>query len=541
MLPFRLVGDAGPYAAIADALPHELIAELSRLRWLFVTARGSSFRLRAAGCRHRARSAGCSACATACRGTVEVAGTRARRHGRARRYARRAACVWADRFAGALDDVHQIREEIRARILAALEIQIPLHEAQPRAPRGDREPGRLVGLPPRPAAHVPLQPRRTTRRPRALFEQRRRARPGLRPRARRAVVRALPDRVPAPHRRHRRRDRPRPPLRRARPRARSARPVRQLHDGAHASGWRATSTAASAGSSARPSISPNYAQGIYARAWTEALAGRGLEGRAHVDLAMRLSPLDPLYYAMLGTRAFTHMALGEDAEAARVGRAGRALARRPRADRDDRGRGARAGGRRGPRGDVGRQRAGRNAALTREDFFRAFPMKPEATGRGCRMPSRGSGSDDDADSGFRPGSARLVRVAHVRDVDLDHLHHGLHGPLRLDRVRIRQHVDDGGRHHLPGQAELVLEPTALLRDRLLGAADPSSDRLPAGLAQFTTKEIASVNLKCGPPFNAVNGCPSSSKLTTMTEPLGPGPASPYRDRPVIFELRKINV
>ena len=53
------------------------------------------------------------------------------------------------------------------------------------------------------------------------------------------------------------------------------------------------------------SISPNYAQGIYARAWTESLSGLGLEGREHVDLAMRLSPLDPLYYAMLGTRAFS--------------------------------------------------------------------------------------------------------------------------------------------------------------------------------------------------------------------------------------------
>ena len=59
-------------------------------------------------------------------------------------------------------------------------------------------------------------------------------------------------------------------------------------------------------------LSPNYAQGIYARAWTETLAGRRLDGRRHVDLAMRLSPLDPLYYAMLGTRAFTHMVQGED-------------------------------------------------------------------------------------------------------------------------------------------------------------------------------------------------------------------------------------
>jgi hypothetical protein len=30
---------------------------------------------------------------------------------------------------------------------------------------------------------------------------------------------------------------------------------------------------------------------------------------------MRLSPLDPLHYAMRATRAFTHMALGEDVEA----------------------------------------------------------------------------------------------------------------------------------------------------------------------------------------------------------------------------------
>ena len=64
------------------------------------------------------------------------------------------------------------------------------------------------------------------------------------------------------------------------------------------------------------SISPNYAQGIYARSWTESMAGRGPEARKHVDLAMRLSPLDPLYYAMLGTRAFTHTVLGEDLEAA---------------------------------------------------------------------------------------------------------------------------------------------------------------------------------------------------------------------------------
>ena len=42
-------------------------------------------------------------------------------------------------------------------------------------------------------------------------------------------------------------------------------------------------------------ISPHYSQGLYARAWTEALSARPQEGRAHVNLAMRLSPLDPLH------------------------------------------------------------------------------------------------------------------------------------------------------------------------------------------------------------------------------------------------------
>ena len=33
-------------------------------------------------------------------------------------------------------------------------------------------------------------------------------------------------------------------------------------------------------------------------------------------------------------------------------------------------------------------------------------------------------------------------------------------------------------------------------------------------------EIASVNLKCGPPLSAVKAWPSSSNATVMTEPLG---------------------
>jgi len=94
---------------------------------------------------------------------------------------------------------------------------------------------------------------------------------------------------------------------------------------------------------------------------------------------MRLSPLDPLYYAMLGTRAFTHMVLGEDGLAADW------------AERAARSPGAHvliamiASVAHALAGDPGRARdwaanvRERNPALTRGDFFRAFPMKPEGT------------------------------------------------------------------------------------------------------------------------------------------------------------------
>jgi Tfp pilus assembly protein PilF len=64
------------------------------------------------------------------------------------------------------------------------------------------------------------------------------------------------------------------------------------------------------------SLSPNYAQGMYALAWTNTLAGAEQGGRGQIDHAMRLSPLDPLFYAMLGARGFTHIANEEYVEAA---------------------------------------------------------------------------------------------------------------------------------------------------------------------------------------------------------------------------------
>src|SRR6266436_558574 len=61
------------------------------------------------------------------------------------------------------------------------------------------------------------------------------------------------------------------------------------------------------------------------------------------------------------------------------------------------------------------------------------------------------------------------------------------------------------------------------------------------VSQFTTNDIASVKLNCGPPFRATNSCPLSSNFAVITVPFGPGPASPYRVTLTIFESLKIEI
>ena len=301
VLPFRPVGDAGPYAAAADALPHDLITELARLRWLFVTARGSSFRLREPGLGvvEVGRLLGVRYCLS---GTVEVAGSNlcvtaelAETHG--------GSVVWAERYTGSIDDVHAVRAEIRSKILTALEIQIPLHEAA-RA--------RLAGsenLDAWAAYHLGLQHmyhfnRRDNAQAAELFERAVAQDPGFaRAHAGLSFVHfqtaflgqaADPAKEKALARSYAQRGLDLDPLD---PFVNFTMGRTFWLEGDLEKGlsWLERAT----------SLCPNYAQGIYARAWTETLSGRPLEGREHVDLAIRLSPLDPLFYGMLGTRAFT--------------------------------------------------------------------------------------------------------------------------------------------------------------------------------------------------------------------------------------------
>ncbi len=371
VLPFRPLSDSGDYLSIADGLPHELITELARLRWLFVVARGSSFRLRGEDVDPRAvgQLLGVRYCLC---GTVEVFGEKLIVSAELTD-TRGGDVVWAERYEGNVSELHTVREEIRNSILTSLEVQIPLHEAQDArlaAPENlDAWSAYHLGL-----QHIYRFNRADNAAASALFSRAVEQDPGFaRAHAglsfvhfQTAFLRHTDD-IPGE-------------TAKARELAQRGMDLDPLDpfvnftmgrtfwlegDLDRALSWLERAT----------TLSPNYAQGIYARAWTETMAGSADAGRDHLDLAMRLSPLDPLYYAMLAARGLTHIAAGEDADAA-----------------DWAERGARAPGAHALismiaaaahtlSGNTARARhwaedaKERNPALTRSEFFGAFPMR----------------------------------------------------------------------------------------------------------------------------------------------------------------------
>lgn len=373
VLPFRYVAGDERYAALASALPDELITDLSRLRWLLVTARGSSFRFRApeADFGDVGRLLGVRYCLS---GTVEVSADRLvvlvdlvdTSNG---------SVIWADRFSGRIDDVHAMREQIRSQVLMALEIRIPLHEASL---------ARLAAvenLDAWSAYHLGLQHLYRFNRvdngaAMNLFQRAAgmdatfaRANAGLSFVHFQSAFMHYTDDLPGA-------------ITQARRFAERGLELDPLDPFVNFTMGRTYWLEGDLDTSLSwleraTDISPHYAQGIYARAWTEALSGKAIDGREHVDLAMRLSPLDPLHYAMLATRALTHLASNEDEQAAHWAERG---ARSPGAHVLIRVIAAAAHTLAGDTtraafwADNVRQC---NDALTREVFFQSFPMKSE--------------------------------------------------------------------------------------------------------------------------------------------------------------------
>ncbi len=313
VLPFSLVGVAGPYAAIADAVPHELISELSRLRWLFVIARGSSFRFRGADpdVGEVGRVLGARYCLS---GMVEITGNKIAitveladtRDG---------GVLWGERYEAGVDEIYNIRTQIVSTIVSTLEIQISVNEAQQarlKSPENlDAWSAYHIGL-----QHLYRFNQKDNDIATVMFERSvalepsfARAHAGLSSSRFQDAFIQYKDDVAAARLA-------------ARAHAEQAVALDPLDPFANfAMGrvhWIENVIASGTGWLDRAvRQSPNYAQGIYARAWADSVTGRSTSARKDVDLAMSLSPLDPFRYAMLGVRAFTYLAEGDWPTAAR--------------------------------------------------------------------------------------------------------------------------------------------------------------------------------------------------------------------------------
>jgi TolB-like protein len=312
ILPFHLVGTSETCLAIADAIPAELITSLSRLRWLKVFARGSCFRFRdkATDPATIRATLGANYCLSGVVETwgrdlalaVELTDTRSE------------SVVWSDRIVGKLDDVHEIRATITSHVVSAMEIQIPLHEAEAarlRSPlhldawglyhiglqhmyrfnKADNDVA--AGYLQQAADLEPAFARAQAARSFTSFQN--------------AFLNYTPDRKAqiADARRFAERSVELDPLD---PFGNFTLARSHWLEGSPENGLPWLDRAIE--------LSPSFAHGHYARGWTAAMGGRSDNARRDIDMAVELSPLDPFRYAMQATRAFSHLIDGENEAAA---------------------------------------------------------------------------------------------------------------------------------------------------------------------------------------------------------------------------------
>ncbi len=389
VLPFRVIGDGGAYAAIADALPQDLTAELSRLHWLFVIARGSSFRFRdpAQDVVEIGARLGARYCVS---GGVEILGRRMTVHWELTD-ALDGGVVWAERAQGPVERVHELRAETTAKIVSALELRISAHEverARLSAPDNLDVWARYhLGL-----HHLFRFTKEDNARALTHFAAASsedpsfaRAYAGLSFAQFQDSFLRYKDDVDAAC----------AAARRSAERGCELDPLdpfvnlalgRAIYLGGDLEGGRVWLDRAI-------ELCPSHAQAIYSRGWVDVVLGRGAQSQAGADEAMALSPLDPLRYAMLGVRSISHLGRDQIEESVVW------------AERSARSPGAHelvmiiAAVAHGIAGDEAKARRWveaakrRNPTLTQDDYFRAFPFRDEALRRRSAEALRRAGLD----------------------------------------------------------------------------------------------------------------------------------------------------
>ena len=134
VLPFQnLSGDPGQ-EYFADGMVEEIITALSRIRWLFVIARNSSFTYRgqAIDVKQVGRELGVR---YLLEGSVRKAANRVRIIGQLIDAAT-GAHLWADRFDGRLDDIFDLQDQVTSGVVGAIEPKLRLAEIE----RASRKP-----------------------------------------------------------------------------------------------------------------------------------------------------------------------------------------------------------------------------------------------------------------------------------------------------------------------------------------------------------------------------------------------------------------
>lgn len=315
VLPFAVIGEAGPHAIVADALPADIIRDLSRLHWLFVIARGSSFRFRGEDVdpMEVGRHLDVRYCLTGSiefidRGVVVSVSLVDNTNG---------GTIWAEHYRGARAELQQMRPDIESHVVAALEVHIPRNEVRLARSRPATELDAWasfhLGL-----DHMYRFTRPDNARAAQLFEQSlardpnfSRALGGLSFTHFQNAFLRFGDDTGAEMEAARTLAHQAVEADRLDPFAyfnvgRSLWLERRLED---AISWfdRATD------------LSPNFAQGVYNRGLVSTMAGKAKQADADLTLALKLSPLDPMAYAMVSSRALTSLQVGDLEKAAELG------------------------------------------------------------------------------------------------------------------------------------------------------------------------------------------------------------------------------
>jgi TolB-like protein len=126
VLPFQNLGGDTEQDYFADGVVEDITTALSRIRWLFVIARNSSFtyRGRAVDLKQVGQELGVG---YVLEGSVRKAGDRIRITGQLIN-AGTGAHLWAERFEGTLDDIFELQDQIATSVVGAIAPQVELAE-----------------------------------------------------------------------------------------------------------------------------------------------------------------------------------------------------------------------------------------------------------------------------------------------------------------------------------------------------------------------------------------------------------------------------